>query len=122
MEKTNITQEFLAACPIRNILAYVASKWALVVLHQLESGTQRFNILHHNIPDISQKMLTSTLRMLLADGFVVRKVYPEVPPRVEYSLTERARSFMKCANPLINWAYDNMSEIITDRKRMTVTK
>lgn len=118
MEKNEQTLEYMSTCPIRNILAYVASKWALVVLHQLEEGgTQRFNTLRHSIPDISQKMLTATLRTLLADGFVERTVYPEVPPRVEYSLTERARSFMECANPLIGWAYDNMGAIISDRHR-----
>lgn len=118
MDNKEQTLEYISACPIRNILAYVASKWALVVLRQLEEGgTQRFNTLHHSIPDISQKMLTATLRTLLADGFVERTVYPEVPPRVEYSLTDRARSFMECANPLIGWAYDNMSAIISDRQR-----
>lgn len=119
MDNFVVKDGFVAQCPIRNVLARVASKWALIVLHTLdEAGTVRFSAIQHKIPDISQKMLTSTLRTLVADGFVVRKVYPEVPPRVEYSLTERAVSFMQCANVLIGWAFDNMGAIMKDRERM----
>jgi len=92
------------------------------VLHTLdEYGTLRFNALQKKIPDISQKMLTSTLHTLVADGFVERKVYAEVPPRVEYSLTPRAVSFMECANILIKWAFDNMSSIMKDRESHTIS-
>jgi len=119
MNSTSVRDEFFASCPIRNVLARVTSKWALIVLHTLsESGTMRFNAIQHKIPDISQKMLTQTLRTLVADGFVMRKVYPEVPPRVEYTLTERAHSFMECADPLINWAFNNMAAILHDRRNM----
>lgn len=119
MDSICVKDQFTAQCPIRNVLARVASKWALIVLHTLDdAGTMRFSAIQHKIPDISQKMLTSTLRTLVADGFVVRKVYPEVPPRVEYSLTERAHSFMSCANVLIGWAFDNMGAIMRDRERM----
>lgn len=119
MNNLGIKEEFMPQCPIRNVLARVASKWALIVLHTLdEAGTIRFSAIQHKIPDISQKMLTSTLRTLVADGFVVRNVFPEVPPRVEYSLTERAHSFMSCANVLIGWAFDNMGAIMKDRERM----
>ena len=74
------------------------------------------NILSH-IPDISQKVLTSTLRSLEADGFVSRKIYAEVPPRVEYTLTERAQSFLPQAESLIAWAQNNMADIMADRER-----
>lgn len=118
MTSIGIKDTYIADCPIRTVLSRVASKWALVVMHSLaESGVERFNALQHAIPDISQKMLTQTLRTLVADGFVERKVYPEVPPRVEYSLTARGRSFMECAQQLIAWAFDNMGAIITDRER-----
>lgn len=118
MNTTNITDVFIADCPIRNVLSRVASKWSLVVMHHLSNhGASRFNSLQHHIPDISQKVLTSTLRSLVADGFVERLAYPEVPPRVEYSLTRRGRSFMECAQPLIDWAYNNMSAIVSDRER-----
>ena len=75
----------------------------------------RFNTLQKNIPDISQKMLTVTLRTLEEDGFVKRKVYAEVPPRVEYSLTERDISLLPHINDLITWAKNNMDAILTDR-------
>ena len=72
-------------CPIRNILSHICGKWALLILYTLHHhGCMRFNSLHKHIPDISQKVLTSTLRSLEADGFVSRKIYAEVPPRVEH--------------------------------------
>lgn len=77
----------------------------------------RFNTLQKNIPDISQKMLTVTLKTLEEDGFVKRKVYAEVPPKVEYSLTDRALSLLPCINILIDWAKENMEAIICDRKK-----
>ncbi|EIY56435.1 hypothetical protein HMPREF1071_04198 [Bacteroides salyersiae CL02T12C01] len=76
----------------------------------------RFNALQKNIPDISQKMLTVTLRTLEEDGFVRRQVYAEVPPRVEYSLTDRAISLLPHINSLITWAKDNMNAILVDRE------
>ncbi len=77
----------------------------------------RFNTLHKSIPDISQKVLTSTLRSLEADGLVHRAIYAEVPPRVEYSLTHRARTFIPLVESLINWGQNNMAGILNDRKR-----
>ena len=71
--------------------------------------------LQRQIPDISQKSLTQTLRTLEEDGFVSREVFPEVPPRVEYSLTPRALSFLPLVENMINWAKENMDEIIKDR-------
>lgn len=118
MKTLGVEDEYMENCPIRNVLARVASKWALVVMHVLlDNGTTRFNELRHHIPDISQKMLTATLRTLVADGLVGRTVYPEVPPRVEYTLTERGRSFMDCAGGLIEWALRNMADILRDRSR-----
>ena len=75
----------------------------------------RFKELQRQIPDISQKSLTQTLRTLEEDGFVSREVFPEVPPRVEYSLTPRAISFLPVVENMINWAQENMEEIIKDR-------
>ena len=75
----------------------------------------RFKELQRQIPDISQKSLTQTLRTLEEDGFVCREVFPEVPPRVEYSLTARAHSFLPLVENMINWAKENMDEIIKDR-------
>ena len=78
-------------CPIRNILARLGDKWSLLVIYTLSQVERmRFGDLRRSVPDISQKMLTATLRTLEEDGFVTRTIYPEVPPRVEYSLTARA--------------------------------
>ena len=103
-------------CPIRNVLAHVGDKWSLLVLYNLQHREPvRFKELQRQIPDISQKSLTQTLRTLEEDGFVSREVFPEVPPRVEYSLTPRALSFLPLVENMINWAKENMDEIIKDR-------
>ncbi len=115
---TDVTkEEYFPDCPIRNILARVSDKWSILVLYILsQSDVMRFNALQREIPDISQKMLTHTLRTLETDGFVRRTIYAEVPPRVEYALTERALSFLPYVNALIGWAKDNMSAILKDRQ------
>ena len=105
-------------CPIRNVLARVGDKWSLLVLYNLQHREPvRFKELQRQIPDISQKSLTQTLRTLEEDGFVSREVFPEVPPRVEYSLTPRALSFLPLVENMINWAKENMEDIIADRER-----
>lgn len=105
-------------CPIRNILSRISDKWSMLVIFTLNQSTSaRFSALRKSIPDISQKMLTATLRTLEEDGYVRRKVYAEVPPRVEYSLTERAISLLPHINNLIAWAQENMEEILKDRDR-----
>ncbi len=105
-------------CPIRNVLAHVCGKWSLLVIYVMcQNAPIRFNALNRAIPDISQKVLTSTLRSLETDGFITRQVYAEVPPKVEYSLTDRARSFMPLVENMIAWAQDNMAGILKDRKK-----
>ena len=117
MVRTEIKNELYPDCPIRNILARISDKWSILVLFTLnQSALMRFNALQKNIPDISQKMLTVTLRTLEEDGFVKRQVYAEVPPRVEYSLTDRAISLLPHINSLITWAKDNMNAILVDRE------
>ncbi len=111
-------------CPIRNILARLCDKWSLLVIFTLDrSGepTMRFKALQRAIPDISQKMLTVTLRTLEEDGYVTRTVYPEVPPRVEYALTERTRSLLPHIDALIGWALENKDAIMDDRRKATAT-
>ena len=106
-------------CPIRNILARISDKWSLLVLYTLDKAggePVRFKQLQRSIPDISQKMLTVTLRTLEDDGYVTRTVYPEVPPRVEYALTDRARSLLPLVNALIAWADENNEAIMHDRR------
>ena len=117
MVRTEIQNELYPDCPIRNILARISDKWSILVLFTLnQSALMRFNALQKNIPDISQKMLTVTLRTLEEDGFVRRQVYAEVPPRVEYSLTDRAVSLLPHINSLITWAKDDMNAILVDRE------
>ena len=118
MNRNELRNEFAPNCPIRNILARICDKWSLLVLYTLkQEPVMRFNTLQKNIPDISQKMLTTTLRTLEDDGFVTRKVYAEVPPRVEYSLTERALSLLPYIDQLTAWAKDNMDFILKDREK-----
>lgn len=105
-------------CSIRNVLSRVGDKWSLLVLYSLQHREPvRFKELQRQIPDISQKSLTQTLRTLEVDGFVTREVFPEVPPRVEYSLTPRALSFLPLVENMIKWAMENMEEIIKDREK-----
>ncbi len=113
-----ITDTAFQDCPIRNVMAHICGKWSLLVIYVMRQNDNiRFNALHKAIPDISQKVLTSTLRLLEADGFITRKVYAEVPPRVEYSLTDRARSFLPLMESMIAWSLDNMAGILKDRKK-----
>lgn len=107
-------------CPIRNILSRISDKWSLLIIftiHKSGKSTMRFKELQREIPDISQKMLTATLRTLEVDGYVTRTVYPEVPPHVEYALTLRAKSLLPHINTLKIWAMENMDAIMSDRKK-----
>ena len=109
-----IKETVFTDCPIRNVLARISGKWSLLVLYTLDRNgmsPMRFNQLRRAIPDISQKVLTTTLRTLETDGLICR----EVPPRVEYSLTERALTLIPLVDSLINWAADNMADIVRDR-------
>lgn len=119
MNKNFIKDPFFPECPIRNVLARIGGKWTLAVLYTLASnGTpMRFKEIERANPDCSQKMLTQTLRGLEADGLVSRTVYPEMPPRVEYALTERGQSFMPVMRQLLDWAFNNLHDIVADREK-----
>lgn len=118
MNRSEIRDALYPNCPIRNVLSRVGDKWSMLVLFTLESNdTQRFKELQRNIPDISQKMLTATLKMLEADGLIRREVFPEVPPRVEYSLTKKGRSLLPLIDNLLSWASENMEDIIESRRK-----
>lgn len=119
MNRTIIEDTIFPGCPIRNILARISDKWSLLLIYTLDRSdhpSMRFKELQRQIPDISQKMLTVTLRTLEEDGYVTRTIYPEVPPRVEYQLTDRAKSLIPHINSLIGWALENLDPIISDRK------
>ncbi len=110
--------EGFARCPIRNVLDRFGDKWSILVLLTLgERGTMRFNELNAAISDVSQKMLTVTLRTLEADGLVARKVYAEVPPRVEYRLTPLGTSLMPHIHGLVEWAAANLNAVVRSRAR-----
>ncbi|MFZ1018606.1 MAG: helix-turn-helix domain-containing protein [Candidatus Cybelea sp.] len=101
-----------AACPSRLILDRIADKWTTLIMGILEqSEHRRFNELRRLIGGISQKMLTQTLRDLERDGLVKRTIFPEVPPRVEYELTELGRTLCGPLGSLTQWAHDHMNEV-----------
>ncbi len=117
MYKEKHKEDLFPDCPVRQILARISDKWSLLVLYTLERhSVMRFSELRREIPDVSQKVLTDTLRTLEEDGYITRKVYAEVPPRVEYSLTERANSLLPHIDALIEWAKRNMAAILKDRQ------
>lgn len=99
-------------CPIRNVLGRFADKWSLLILINLHNnGKMRYSELKNNIPDISCKMLTHSLRQLEKNHLLKRKVYAEVPPRVEYSLTELGKSLMPVIEKLIEWSQEHFNEV-----------
>ena len=99
-------------CPIRNVLGRFADKWSLLVLCNLQGqGKMRYMELKNASPDISQKMLTSTLKQLEHDHLLKRKAYAEIPPRVEYSLTELGVSLMPIIGEMIEWANVHFDEV-----------
>jgi len=102
---------FDAGCPSRRVLERVSDKWMLLVIGALERGKRRFSDLRREIGGVSQKMLTQTLRSMERDGFVERTVYAEVPPRVEYELTELGRTLIDAVHPLARWAEEHIEDV-----------
>ena len=118
MINKNVDYALFPQCPIRNVLSRIGDKWSMLVLFTLENyGVLRFNELKLYIPDISKKMLSTALKVLEADGLVARKMYAEIPPRVEYRLTERGLTLIPLINKLIDWAAANMEDIMADRNK-----
>ncbi len=104
-------------CPVRNVIDRIGDKWSVLVLLLLEEEEiLRFNEIYKSIETISQKMLTVTLKKLEEDGLINRTVYPQIPPKVEYNLTERGTSLMPHLHALVDWASDNIGEIKIARK------
>lgn len=104
-------------CPVRDVMANVAGKWNSLILLTLDGAPKRFAAIRREIPDISQRMLTQTLRDLQRDGYISRKVYPTNPPAVEYSLTGLGRSFLTIMKPLVTWSVANHDAIRAARQR-----
>jgi len=103
-------------CPVRNVVAQIGDKWSLLILFALVDGPDRFNALKSRIEGISQRMLTQTLRDLEREGYVNRTVYPEVPVRVEYELTELGRELVKPLYQLVCWADEHQEQIKRARR------
>ena len=103
------------ACPIRQVIGRFGDKWSLLVLFMLnksETGVLRFNEMNRLMTDCSQKMLSQTLKNLEKYNLVHREVYPQVPPKVEYSLTETGKSLMPSITSLIDWAQQHFDDVV----------
>ena len=123
----DIKAEYLA-CPIRQVVSRFGDKWSMLVLYMLHTserqrvgdqglgmtGVLRFNEIRRLMTDCSQKMLSQTLKSLEQSHLVHREVYPEVPPRVEYSLTDTGKSLMPALTALIAWGKEHFDEVVTD--------
>jgi DNA-binding HxlR family transcriptional regulator len=96
---------------ISTLLSRIGDKWTVLVVQTLSGGPRRFNELRREIPSVSQRMLTLTLRNLERDGLVSRTVTPTIPPRVDYALTELGQSLQKPICGLATWAMDHVGEI-----------
>lgn len=106
-----IKSENLPACPVETTLTLIGDKWKVLILRDLMPGTKRFGELKKSIGSVSQKVLTAQLRDMEANGLVNRKVYAEVPPRVEYSLTELGKSLKPILDAMWDWGEDYKSSI-----------
>lgn len=108
------------ACPVRHILSRITGKWSVLILCILaENEITRFSEIGRSLPDISPKVLSSTLKNLEADGLIYRNLYAEIPPRVEYSLTPLGRSLLPHLYSLISWALANFDPILRNRRSTT---
>jgi DNA-binding HxlR family transcriptional regulator len=104
-------------CPIMAAIAMISDKWKVLIIYRLCEGTMRFNELMRSLQGITQRVLTQQLRELEADGLVSRKIYAEVPPRVEYSLTKLGRTLLPALEKLEQWARKNSSQLIAARHK-----
>ena len=108
-------QVLSSECPSREILEHLTNKWSVLVLRCLSEGVQRFSELRNKIEGVSEKMLAQTLKILEKDGFVLRTVYPQVPPKVEYQLTLLGAQAAEKLNYLITWIERSLPEILVNK-------
>ena len=122
MNEENLKENMLTLnCPVRSVLDRFGDKWSILVLMTLGKQLKmRFGELHKQIPDVSQKMLTVTLRTLEADGLVKRTIFAEVPPRVEYEITDMGTSLVPHIHNLAGWAIENLPEIRKSREKFAL--
>ena len=112
-----VTDAAIARCPVRDVLQRIGDKWSMLVLMMLASRQQRFGQLRRLIPDVSQRMLTQTLRNLQREGLIDRRVFPTNPPSVEYRMTELGRSLLPPLLGLARWAEAHREQIHRARAR-----
>lgn len=111
-----------ANCPVRDMLQQIGGKWSTLLLEALAQRPYRFGELRRVIPDISQRMLTQTLRDLQRDGYIEREVFPTKPPSVEYRMTDLGRSLYQPLAQLLNWAEANHDAVRAARARFDATE
>ena len=116
-----IGQVLSSECPSREILEHLTSQWAVLVLRSLSDGVLRFSELRKRIEGVSEKMLAQTLKTLEQDGFILRTVYPEVPPKVEYQLTFLGAQAAEKLNYLIGWIERSLPEILQNKQLVNKT-
>ena len=109
-------------CPIRTVVQNIFDKWSALLLMALAEKPYRFGELRRLVPDISQRMLTPTLRDLQRDGYVHREVFPTKPPSVEYSLTDTGRSMYSALEHLFHWAENNVAKVRAARARFDASE
>ncbi|WP_300506786.1 helix-turn-helix domain-containing protein [uncultured Duncaniella sp.] len=103
-------------CKAAPMLEWLGNKWALVVLVKISEGEpMRFNELYRNIPSVSEKVLSQVLKQLTTDGIIDRQLYPDVPPRVEYSITDLGKTLLPHVKALMKWGQDNFEQIMINR-------
>jgi len=104
-------------CPTRLVLNRIADKWTVLIVGSLSQETKRFGVLKREITGISQKMLTQSLRGMERDGLINRKVYPTVPPKVEYSLTSLGETLVSLLGDISNWSENNIEKVLKAQKK-----
>lgn len=109
-----LTKEELPECPVATTVQLIGSKWKLLIIRNLQMRPWRFNELKKNLEGISQKVLTDSLRSMEEDGIIVRTVYPEIPPRVEYSLSKLGESMKPILDAMEQWGNNYKSSLETD--------
>jgi DNA-binding HxlR family transcriptional regulator len=112
LDRMMVDGKLAADCPNRVVLDHVMSRWGVLLLLALSERTMRWGELRRVVEGISEKMLAQTLRTLEGDGIVLREVTPSVPPRVDYSLTERGEALVERLLPLLDWVADNSDAIV----------
>lgn len=107
---------YVRNCPTRELLDRIGDRWTVLVIGTLGEGPRRFSEIARAVDGVSQKMLTQTLRALERDGMVTRTVYPEIPPRVEYALTDLGASLCEPLKSLEQWATTHMAQVFEARR------